>query len=142
MIRRPPRSPRTDTLFPYTTLFRSLAHLGLQRAASVGGHRAGKRVDARDPVRPHHRGQRAFDPILPFAAQGMAGAAPHYRGQQLDGRLAYSHWPLVPAELISAAIATGGPDMFDVPCLHTTPGLSTDERRVWNDCCISCRSSW
>src|SRR3546814_3032434 len=25
MIRRPPRSPRTDTLFPYTTLFRSRA---------------------------------------------------------------------------------------------------------------------
>src|SRR3546814_3774282 len=25
MIRRPPRSKRTDTLFPYTTLFRSLA---------------------------------------------------------------------------------------------------------------------
>src|SRR3546814_3417759 len=27
MIRRPPRSTRTDTLVPYTTLFRSLAHL-------------------------------------------------------------------------------------------------------------------
>src|SRR3546814_14884047 len=27
MIRRPPRSTRTDTLFPYTTLFRS--HIGL-----------------------------------------------------------------------------------------------------------------
>src|SRR3546814_5023821 len=26
MIRRPPRSTRTDTLFPYTTLFRSLFH--------------------------------------------------------------------------------------------------------------------
>src|SRR3546814_6280454 len=26
MIRRPPRSTRTDTLFPYTTLFRSLDH--------------------------------------------------------------------------------------------------------------------
>src|SRR3546814_10609648 len=25
MIRRPPRSPRTDTLFPYTTLFRSIS---------------------------------------------------------------------------------------------------------------------
>src|SRR3546814_10923819 len=25
MIRRPPRSTRTDTLFPYTTLFRALA---------------------------------------------------------------------------------------------------------------------
>src|SRR3546814_5780265 len=27
MIRRPPRSTRTDTLFPYTTLFRSLWHV-------------------------------------------------------------------------------------------------------------------
>src|SRR3546814_5751318 len=26
MIRRPPRSTRTDTLFPYTTLFRSRGH--------------------------------------------------------------------------------------------------------------------
>src|SRR3546814_4479256 len=26
MIRRPPRSTRTDTLFPYTTLFRSLTY--------------------------------------------------------------------------------------------------------------------
>src|SRR3546814_5995070 len=31
MIRPPPRSTRTDTLFPYTTLFRSLGH----RAASA-----------------------------------------------------------------------------------------------------------
>src|SRR3546814_4993877 len=28
MIRRPPRSTRTDTLFPYTTLFRSLRPQG------------------------------------------------------------------------------------------------------------------
>src|SRR3546814_12447759 len=28
MIRRPPRSTRTDTLFPYTTLFRSPANAG------------------------------------------------------------------------------------------------------------------
>src|SRR3546814_15907074 len=32
MIRRPPRSTRTDTLFPYTTLFRSLADLGVMAA--------------------------------------------------------------------------------------------------------------
>src|SRR3546814_1374989 len=32
MIRRPPRSTRTDTLFPYTTLFRSLA----ARAGALG----------------------------------------------------------------------------------------------------------
>src|SRR3546814_1635681 len=29
MIRRPPRSTRTDTLFPYTTLFRSADIVGL-----------------------------------------------------------------------------------------------------------------
>src|SRR3546814_2512484 len=31
MIRRPPRSTRTDTLFPYTTLFRSAEVGGLDR---------------------------------------------------------------------------------------------------------------
>src|SRR3546814_15407500 len=30
MIRRPPRSTRTDTLFPYTTLFRSLRSLRVE----------------------------------------------------------------------------------------------------------------
>src|SRR3546814_4403581 len=29
MIRRPPRSTRTDTLFPYTTLFRSFMYYGI-----------------------------------------------------------------------------------------------------------------
>src|SRR3546814_2609767 len=32
MIRRPPRSTRTDTLFPYTTLFRSCATRWSRRA--------------------------------------------------------------------------------------------------------------
>src|SRR3546814_18875212 len=31
MIRRPPRSTRTDTLFPYTTLFRSYLHPSIDR---------------------------------------------------------------------------------------------------------------
>src|SRR3546814_3425277 len=34
MIRRPPRSTRTDTLFPYTTLFRSYALGKAQRLIS------------------------------------------------------------------------------------------------------------
>src|SRR3546814_13486103 len=33
MIRRPPRSTRTDTLFPYTTLFRSLGAVDRNQAA-------------------------------------------------------------------------------------------------------------
>src|SRR3546814_16656817 len=36
MIRRPPGSTRTDTLFPYTTLFRSILALGLGMADGLG----------------------------------------------------------------------------------------------------------
>src|SRR3546814_2762304 len=35
MIRRPPRSTRTDTLFPYTTLFRSPLSCGARQANSA-----------------------------------------------------------------------------------------------------------
>src|SRR3546814_4242756 len=41
MIRRPPRSTRTDTLFPYTTLFRSLLRgTGLEYDTESRGHTA------------------------------------------------------------------------------------------------------
>src|SRR3546814_11206054 len=36
MIRRPPRSTRTDTLFPYTTLFRSDGRVGVLLGALDG----------------------------------------------------------------------------------------------------------
>src|SRR3546814_19869532 len=42
MIRRPPRSTRTDTLFPYTTLFRSYD----DRVSGVhAGRRQGRKTD-------------------------------------------------------------------------------------------------
>src|SRR3546814_6633323 len=47
MIRRPPRSTRTDTLFPYTTLFRSV----LVRAALPGRGRRHRRRDRAPEVR-------------------------------------------------------------------------------------------
>src|SRR3546814_9796632 len=42
MIRRPPRSTRTDTLFPYTTLFRSSA--SAVRVMLLGAGELGKEV--------------------------------------------------------------------------------------------------
>src|SRR3546814_10142443 len=39
MIRRPPRSTRTDTLVPYTTLFRSDVETALAGFASLAGSR-------------------------------------------------------------------------------------------------------
>src|SRR3546814_4109135 len=50
MIRRPPRSTRTDTLFPYTTLFRS--HWSRPASALRQAHRRGRRGS------PEHRRPR------------------------------------------------------------------------------------
>src|SRR3546814_16685175 len=48
MIRRPPGSTRTDTLFPYTTLFRSLGDVLDDREAQPGAaeRAAAARIDA------------------------------------------------------------------------------------------------
>src|SRR3546814_12178146 len=57
MIRRPPRSTRTDTLFPYTTLFRSPAQL-----SSVLGRRGYPALV--EPVQSGARkGERILDAI-------------------------------------------------------------------------------
>src|SRR3546814_10180334 len=62
MIRRPPRSTRTDTLFPYTTLFRSVQLFGFARPARAAApHRrvlrqadaaAGRRSGREEPPLP------------------------------------------------------------------------------------------
>src|SRR3546814_4780343 len=49
MIRRPPRSTRTDTLFPYTTLFRS-------PDPAAGHFPAGRGIDLRRPGHAHGSG--------------------------------------------------------------------------------------
>src|SRR3546814_3789381 len=53
MIRRPPRSTRTDTLFPYTTLFRSAGShhrsIGLEGRFDVEKADAVDLIDARRP---------------------------------------------------------------------------------------------
>src|SRR3546814_4135785 len=59
MIRPPPRSTRTDTLFPYTTLFRSLDVLSQDRGRlSHGRH-----------VSDQRRGDPAVRPYLDLRAQ-------------------------------------------------------------------------
>src|SRR3546814_15785581 len=55
MIRRPPRSTRTDTLFPYTTLFRSLLALrkGLGLYANLRPVRPHASVLGASPIKQH-----------------------------------------------------------------------------------------
>src|SRR3546814_17085794 len=47
MLRRPPRSTRTDTLFPYTTLFRSsLKHANTPKSEGLPVNSASKATEA------------------------------------------------------------------------------------------------
>src|SRR3546814_19343652 len=77
MIRRPPRSTRTDTLFPYTTLFRSCRALGEQ--GGYCGHQDGKYenppiIEGRRRTvdcGPHHGA--CNHPASPLSARGTHG---------------------------------------------------------------------
>src|SRR3546814_7767557 len=80
MIRRPPRSTRTYTLFPYTTLFRSSAPVLAQKAADVarGGAKntAGPKSDragttAPEAVNLSARFENLFGKTLPIWAGGI-----------------------------------------------------------------------
>src|SRR3546814_9958208 len=63
MIRRPPRSTRTDTLFPYTTLFRSNER--------TRRHRQCREAGGADQQPQFDRAQRlAIDPEQPGGEQG------------------------------------------------------------------------
>src|SRR3546814_8575753 len=58
MIRRPPRSTRTDTLFPYTTRFRS-AHAAAGAEPRRNGH-------GTDTASPSEAVEAGVDPIVHF----------------------------------------------------------------------------
>src|SRR3546814_11055311 len=69
MIRLPPRSKRTDTLFPYTTLVRSI------------GSRPTDRADRRT-IAPRRRGPDTWDNPTPYPSPDRATAC----GQAADRR--------------------------------------------------------
>src|SRR3546814_3955163 len=68
MIRRPPRSTRTDTLFPYTTLFRFYRH------ARSGQDRRGWRNRTHGSARAASRSRPAPVRASPKAAPARRGA--------------------------------------------------------------------
>src|SRR3546814_2374855 len=101
MIRRPPRSTRTDTLFPYTTLFRSYRRVGRGggERAPLGG-RGGPLADCQE--RRHGRRTRSVrsDPARPGQERRRAGAlAVSLRSYLRDRR--------VPAATLAIALAAG-----------------------------------
>src|SRR3546814_8473257 len=75
MIRRPPRSTRTDTLFPYTTLFRS---------PLLSPH-------IHSPLQPHHPHRVVHDVLLPEEVRGCqsfrSGGDPGIRSEEHTSEL-------------------------------------------------------
>src|SRR3546814_5878489 len=68
MIRRPPRSTRTDTLFPYTTLFRSAALVDhLPQSALSGLSVLATLTRPGDPKRGGGRGRAAIPRLFSMA---------------------------------------------------------------------------
>src|SRR3546814_11344638 len=114
MRRRPPRSTRTDTLFPYTTLFRS----------QIGA--IAQDFDARDGLPPDDRTRRASAEIIEmhagqsskrFSEAALAAMREVIPGKNLDGQ----GWH----EVRSAERASRNKDDI-IPCrpteLSTFPG--------------------
>src|SRR3546814_3839088 len=69
MIRQPPGSARTDTLFPYTTLFRSISRRPARRW--LARYRADGPAGLARPTRPE-AGKRTFPKELVELIEGMA----------------------------------------------------------------------
>src|SRR3546814_11409356 len=91
MCRRPPRSTLTDTLFPYTTLFRSVVGVEAELADAVEdlfAQRAGKRVAVAVAGQRAHEGRRvvalqhAGDVEQVLGAQDVVGGV---RGRVFGG---------------------------------------------------------
>src|SRR3546814_3612376 len=107
MIRRPPRSTRTDTLFPYTTLFRSVdvefqreIRLILQASAALVGDVRGKPKCSSDLLRQRAGEADGGQPVVVFVVvvdpgrQALAVGGVERRGEDRrarDGRREAEH---------------------------------------------------
>src|SRR3546814_6200494 len=101
MLRRPPRSTRTDTLFPYPTLFRSQQELRPARGAEFGGpvrqrmalHLTDHRLLAERPVHDHRLaavgGQRQ-QPRFCLAVEHVVRSEEHTSELQSLTRISYA----------------------------------------------------
>src|SRR3546814_3617246 len=82
MIRRPPRSTRTDTLFPYTTLFRSIAREEVLPCPDISEELFMARQERKGDTHGLHWGDYSFALIWilqapPIEVGGLLQCVPH-----------------------------------------------------------------
>src|SRR3546814_8581262 len=91
MIRRPPRSTRTDTLFPYTTLFRSVWRnawqaTGSERSPGYLPDRERRRLERRSSW----RGAAQWPPLRPRIRRHEGRSEEHTSELQSLMRISYA----------------------------------------------------
>src|SRR3546814_17244274 len=132
MFRRPPRSTRTDTRFPYTTLFRA-DEMQLDVGAIVGGERRAQECAAFGDVagaRPPAAAQEVVEGQLQFAGTVVASAP----CLVLQG--AY-------VEVVLQVGADPGAVGHDRAAVSTQLRFRrSEERRVGNECVSTSNSRW
>src|SRR3546814_11222198 len=101
MIRRPPRSTRTDTLFPYTTLFRSLVVL----AGDAGDRGLDPQVD----VLGHEHHRRAGLGVLERQDRAADGVVRHHRAEAFSGVEVVGLEAQPPAAALAPQLQPAGP---------------------------------
>src|SRR3546814_2212079 len=87
IIRRPPRSTRTDTLFPYTTLFRSNFSFGGVNGSRIKSGMTNVGIGSKTPQnrRSHPPRRPRADEVFEGGEQHLAGvAAEHFSGQPVE----------------------------------------------------------
>src|SRR3546814_10520808 len=89
MIRRPPRSTRSDTLFPYTTLFRSRHIVDAEADPAGGAGQHARRTAARGRGERHALSQAAFGrAVMDWAhAMPLAGLIGGLRSEEHTSEL-------------------------------------------------------
>src|SRR3546814_13935252 len=111
MIRRPPRSTRTDTLFPYTTLFRSGDRHRIARNIGVIGFLAWgleKQVDAINNRSQHNHDRQNKEPFAPRRRVAVVNRSGSPGGSLWLGGMCVSHGVvLAGTEVVSRTLAAG-----------------------------------
>src|SRR3546814_17231941 len=131
MIRRPPRSTRTDTLFPYTTLFRSFIDTGAATTELTGAQCSPTGI---------HWVSDAYALSYGTARSMVKAGDDTWFFLTVDYDGGYS----VEGNDIAAIEATGGKVLGKVRHPLNTPDFSSrqEERRVGKEGVITCRSRW
>src|SRR3546814_629772 len=123
MIRRPPRSTRTDTLFPYTTLFRSQLGADLvEHVVDHSGHDGDQRLELRAQSVLLRRGDGAQDDVGRAHEVLQPGEGVRVAGVDLADLVLEGYW--VDVERGTDAIAQ---------VVHQLADWGLDEHRGWRD---------